>query len=157
MSRFSADDDEESVTVAIAAYRLGCNQATVRSMLRCGELTGHLVGKGAKPRGIRVSASSIHDYKRRHAVAARGTRARAVDDDRYRNILERLRDLDLLPYEPLEDWSAIARERGRKLDAGIDPDTDLPRGKRQKRSPRREASAENREAMAYLRANGSKI
>ncbi len=67
MSNFEPDD-EESVTLAVAAYRLGCNPSTVRALLQAGELIGHRVGKGANPRGIRVQASSIRDYKDRHAV-----------------------------------------------------------------------------------------
>ena len=67
------DDTEESVTVAEAARRLGCDEATVRALLRAGELTGHRVGKckpGHPPPGVRVHGRSVADYKRRHAIAA---------------------------------------------------------------------------------------
>ena len=62
------EDDEESVTLGVAAYRLGCDQSTVRALLREGRLTGHRVGKGAEPRGIRIHAVSIRAYKERHAI-----------------------------------------------------------------------------------------
>jgi excisionase family DNA binding protein len=61
-------DDEESVTVAEAARRLGCATSTVRALAAVGELTGHRVGKGTSPRGVRVNAESIREYKRRHAI-----------------------------------------------------------------------------------------
>lgn len=61
-------DTEESVTVAEAARRLGCDDATVRALIRQGELTGHRIGKCANPRGIRVHAESVRDYKRRNAI-----------------------------------------------------------------------------------------
>lgn len=63
-------DAEESVTVAEAARRLGCDEATVRALLRKGDLGGHRVGKCDTPRGIRVHASTIRDYKRRNAIGA---------------------------------------------------------------------------------------
>jgi hypothetical protein len=61
-------DDEESVTLAVAAYRLGCDPTTVRALLREGQLTGHRIGKGTEPRGVRVHAASIRAYKERHAI-----------------------------------------------------------------------------------------
>jgi excisionase family DNA binding protein len=67
------EDDEDSVTVAVAARRLGCAQSTVRELLECGELTGHKVGKhkgGAGPGGVRVHVSAIREYKRRNAIGA---------------------------------------------------------------------------------------
>lgn len=64
------EDDEQSVTVADAARRLGCAQSTVRDLLDCGELTGHKVGKTAKPGGVRVHLESIRHYKRRNAIGA---------------------------------------------------------------------------------------
>lgn len=57
-----------SVTVAAAAVLLGCDQSTVRVLLNAGQLGGHRVGKGINPRGIRLHASSIHDYISRNAV-----------------------------------------------------------------------------------------
>ncbi len=59
---------EESVTIAVAARRLGCDPSTVRVLLRRGELTGHRVGKGAEPRGIRVHTASVRNYKLRYAI-----------------------------------------------------------------------------------------
>jgi excisionase family DNA binding protein len=64
------DYDEESVTVAEAAGRLGCAGSTVRALLQRGELSGHRVGKGAKPRGVRAHAEAIRRYKARHAIGA---------------------------------------------------------------------------------------
>lgn len=61
-------DAEESITVAVAARRLGCATSTVRALLDAGELSGHRVGKGAEPRGVRVHADSIRAYKQRRAV-----------------------------------------------------------------------------------------
>lgn len=63
-------DDGDAVTIAVAARRLGCAQSTVRDLLDCGELTGHRVGKTAKPGGVRVHLSSIRAYRRRHAIGA---------------------------------------------------------------------------------------
>ena len=69
-----ADSDaEESVTVAEACRRLGCDQSTVYALLDAGELTGHRVGKcrqGAAPRGVRVHAIAIRQYKLRHTYGA---------------------------------------------------------------------------------------
>jgi excisionase family DNA binding protein len=66
-----ADDDaEESVKVAEAARRLGCATSTVRDLLDSGQLSGHRVGKGMTPRGVRVHAVSIRRYKARHAIGA---------------------------------------------------------------------------------------
>lgn len=62
------EDDEEAVSLSVAAYRLGCDPSTVRALLRSGQLTGHRIGKGAEPRGIRVHAASIRAYKERHAI-----------------------------------------------------------------------------------------
>lgn len=57
-----------SITVDQTASLLGCNQSMVRVLLTAGQLTGHRVGKGLNPRGIRVHLSSIHDYISRNAV-----------------------------------------------------------------------------------------
>jgi len=64
------DDAEESVTVAEAARRLGCAESTVRELLDSRQLSGHRVGKGRNPRGVRVHAESIRRYKARHALGA---------------------------------------------------------------------------------------
>ena len=66
-------DPEESVTVAVAAVRLGVDEAAVRAMVRNGELDGFKVGKGGKgrePGGVRIEAASIRAYKRRNSIAA---------------------------------------------------------------------------------------
>lgn len=61
----------KSVTVSRAAELLCCNQATVRSLLRCGGLDGHRVGKNDEnPRGVRVYLQSVLDYKARHSISA---------------------------------------------------------------------------------------
>ena len=62
------DDTEESVTVAEAARRLGCATSTVRALIDSGDLTGHRVGKGGSPRGVRVHAASIRRYKARNTL-----------------------------------------------------------------------------------------
>lgn len=59
---------EESVTVAEAARRLGCATSTVRELLERGDLTGHRIGKGDNPRGVRVHAQSVRRYKLRHTL-----------------------------------------------------------------------------------------
>jgi hypothetical protein len=63
-------DDESgvSVSVRVAALSLGCDPSTVRALLRTGQLSGHKVGKGARPGGVRVHEASIRAYKRRHAI-----------------------------------------------------------------------------------------
>jgi len=61
----------ESVTVARAAEILGCDETTVRALLRNGGLDGHRVGKSDDtPNGVRVELQSALDYKRRHAIDA---------------------------------------------------------------------------------------
>lgn len=70
------DDTEESVTVAEAARRLGCDTSTVRELLRLNLLSGHRIGKHAvdesgkrkDPRAIRVHADSIRRYKIAHST-----------------------------------------------------------------------------------------
>lgn len=74
------DDIEESVTVAEAARRLGCATSTVRELLDAGQLIGHRVGKfvkGKPPRGVRVHASSIKAYQRRHLLGGHASEAPA--------------------------------------------------------------------------------
>lgn len=71
-------DDLESVTVAEAARRLGCATSTVRELLDANQLSGHRVGKfveGKAPRGVRVHASSIKAYQRRHTVGGHAKEA----------------------------------------------------------------------------------
>jgi excisionase family DNA binding protein len=67
------EDDDDAVTVAVAARRLGCAESTVRDLLNCGELTGHKVGKTAKPGGVRVHVSSIRAYRRRNVIGGSPT------------------------------------------------------------------------------------
>lgn len=62
------DTDEEAVTVAEAARRLGCHHSTVRELLVTGELRGHRIGKGKNPRGVRVHVASIRRYKARNEL-----------------------------------------------------------------------------------------
>lgn len=72
------DETEESVTVAEAARRLGCDTSTVRELLRLKLLSGHRIGKHAvadngkrkDPRAIRVHADSIRLYKAKHSIGA---------------------------------------------------------------------------------------
>lgn len=60
----------ESVTVNIAARILGCDPSTVRKMLRRGYLSGHRVGMGDSPYGVRVDLASVEAYKAHHAIVA---------------------------------------------------------------------------------------
>lgn len=62
------EQDERSVTVAMAASHLGCDASTVRELLRKGLLTGHRVGKSEPPKGVRVKMWSIREYEARHPV-----------------------------------------------------------------------------------------
>lgn len=62
------EDDDDSVTVDVAARRLGCDGSTVRALLRARKLRGHKVGKGDKPGGVRISLASIRAYKARNAI-----------------------------------------------------------------------------------------
>ena len=63
-----AESPDDSVTVAVASRRLGCDPTTVRALLRCRELGGHRVGKEKDPNGVRVHVASIHDYIARHRL-----------------------------------------------------------------------------------------
>ena len=60
--------DERSVTVAAAAERLGCDQTTVRELLRKKLLAGHRIGKTAEPNGVRVKLWSIEAWEETHAI-----------------------------------------------------------------------------------------
>lgn len=62
---------DDSLTVNEAARRLGCDHTTVRAMLRNGELTGHRVGKGKNPGGIRVKRWSIAAYEERNIIGGK--------------------------------------------------------------------------------------
>lgn len=96
---------EESIDVAQASVILGCDQATVRALVRCEAIEGHRVGKSDdRPNGVRINLESVLNYKRRHAIV----------DDR--------------------------------------PAPAAPRPRR-----RRPSNAAVREAVAFLRANGSRI
>jgi excisionase family DNA binding protein len=60
--------DERSITVATAAERLGCDQTTIRELLRKGLLAGVRIGKSEKPSGVRVKLWSVQDWEARHAI-----------------------------------------------------------------------------------------
>lgn len=60
---------ERSIDVDQAAQILGCDQATVRALLRAGAIDGHRVGKTDRPGGVRVNLQSVRDYKVRHPIA----------------------------------------------------------------------------------------
>lgn len=64
----SVESPDDSVTVAVAARRLGCDPTTVRALLVNCQLGGHRVGKGKDPRGVRVHLASIYDYIARHPI-----------------------------------------------------------------------------------------
>lgn len=64
----SVESLDDSVTVAVAARRLGCDPTTVRALLASRQLGGHRVGKGKHPRGVRVHLASINDYIGRHQI-----------------------------------------------------------------------------------------
>lgn len=62
-------EKERSIDVGQAAEILGCDQATVRALVRCEAIEGHRVGKtDDRPNGVRVNLQSVLDYKARHAV-----------------------------------------------------------------------------------------
>lgn len=63
-----ADDDDEAITVAEACRRLGCSRRTLAALTAAKTITGHRVGEGKNPRGIRISLASIRAYKRRFAL-----------------------------------------------------------------------------------------
>jgi excisionase family DNA binding protein len=90
------EHDDEAVTVAEAARRLGCAPSTVRALLAGGLLHGHRVGKTAKPGGVRVAVVSIRIYKARNAIEP-SSDAPANDMPRahrptHRQAMARLRD-----------------------------------------------------------------
>jgi excisionase family DNA binding protein len=66
------DQADDGITVAEAARILGCDQTTVRQLLRTGELEGWRVGKTLRPRGVRISRLSCDDYKDRNAICPDG-------------------------------------------------------------------------------------
>jgi len=66
------DEIDPAVTVTAAAIALGCDQSTVRALLRSDQLSGHHVGKSDRPSGVRVSVASIRAYKERHSIGGNG-------------------------------------------------------------------------------------
>lgn len=104
LASLTPDDEhtEESVTVAEAARRLGCDASTVRELVRIGELTGHRVGKSSEPGGIRVHAAAVREYKRRNATGGGETRQvptparRTVHNAGAAEARRRLRELGVL-------------------------------------------------------------
>lgn len=62
------EEEETSITVDQAARMLGCDPSTVRKMLKRRRLTGHRVGLGDEPNGVRVHLASVRAYKRRHDI-----------------------------------------------------------------------------------------
>jgi excisionase family DNA binding protein len=61
--------DDVGIGVAEAARLLGCDQTTVRELVRTGRLEAWRIGKGRNPRGIRVSREAVFEYRDRHRVA----------------------------------------------------------------------------------------
>ena len=59
---------ERSIDVSQAAEILGCDDSTVRSLIRCEAIEGHRVGRTDRPGGVRVNLQSVLDYKARHAI-----------------------------------------------------------------------------------------
>ncbi len=98
-------DPEESVTVAVAARRLGCDESTVRAMLNAGELEGFRVGKckrGRGPGGVRIQSESIRLYKERHRIGAApandaGKRRRVVHTSGHTDAMRWLRSRGIVP------------------------------------------------------------
>lgn len=96
------EDAEEAVTVAVAARRLGVDEATVRAMVRNGVLDGFKVGKGREPGGVRVEAASIRAYKARHRIAGApandgGKRRRPVSGSDDADTMRWLRTRGIIP------------------------------------------------------------
>lgn len=68
---------DDGICLAEAARVLGCDQSTVRELIRIGEVEGWKVGKHRKkengeitpPTAIRVSLSSCLDYRARNSCA----------------------------------------------------------------------------------------
>jgi excisionase family DNA binding protein len=122
--RVTEHDPEEAVTVAVAARRLGCDPSTVRKLLNRGELTGHRVGSGLEPRGIRVHAESIRAYKHRHAIGtgevpeSAPVHRRSVRD----LVLERTmtKELEELGVSPRSDAGAAVRRLPRRAVTDIE-------------------------------------
>lgn len=60
--------DDEGITVAEAAHIIGCDETTVRALVRCRQLEGWRVGKhrgGKPPTALRVSRGSCFEYRSR--------------------------------------------------------------------------------------------
>lgn len=59
----------EGITVERAATILGCDQSTVRKLIKCQAIEGWKVGKSDEdPGGVRCDLQSVVDYRRRHAI-----------------------------------------------------------------------------------------
>jgi excisionase family DNA binding protein len=69
-AQLPADDVGDAVTVDQAARLLGCDPSTVRRLLKQGRLSGHRIGVGDRPNGVRVHVASIEAWRRRHAIGA---------------------------------------------------------------------------------------
>jgi excisionase family DNA binding protein len=57
---------DDGITVAQAARIIGCDETTVRELVRCRQIDGWKVGKhrkGKAPTGLRVSRSSCFEYR----------------------------------------------------------------------------------------------
>ena len=63
---------ERSIDIGQAAEILGCDDSTVRALIRCEAIEGHRVGRTDRPGGVRVNLQSVLDYKARHAIRAEG-------------------------------------------------------------------------------------
>lgn len=98
------DEIDPAVTVTAAAIALGCDQSTVRALLRSDQLSGHHVGKGDRPTGVRVSLASIRAYKDRHRVGGNGAPTIPPEpaepshgrNPAHREAVKRLRELGVL-------------------------------------------------------------
>jgi hypothetical protein len=97
-------DENVSVSVGVAALSLGCDPSTVRALLRTGQLSGHKVGKGTRPGGVRIHETSIREYKRRHAIGGQpldeeppeGQERSRGHNNAHREAMARLRELGAL-------------------------------------------------------------
>lgn len=58
---------ERSIDVATAAEILGCDESTVRALVRNDSLDGHMIGKSEdSSTGVRINLQSVLDWKARH-------------------------------------------------------------------------------------------